>query len=194
MPDLQTESILQKNVAAASATFTSLLSISPEIRKAGELIGACLTSGNKLMTCGNGGSAADASHFATEFVCRFQSDRLPRPAISLCDSSTSLTAIGNDYGFDQVFARQLRAFARPGDVLIALTTSGQSRNIILALQAAKDLDIRSIAFLGKGGGAARGLATVDLIVPSQTTPRIQEAHVFLYHCLCEMVEPLIGSR
>ena len=134
------------------------------------------------------GQRSDASHLATEFVARFHTDRRPYPALCLTDSGSTLTAIGNDYTFDQVFARQVRAFARPGDVLVAITTSGKSRNVLLALEAARDAGVASVAFLGKGGGPTRGVAAVELLVDSDVTARVQEAHLLLYHCLCELVD------
>jgi D-sedoheptulose 7-phosphate isomerase len=180
--------LLDANVRASIANLQSLSALAQPLTRAVELTTACLLGGNKLLTCGNGGSASDAAHLATEFVARFHTDRRPYPALCLTDSGSTLTAISNDYSFEQVYARQVRAFARPGDVLIAITTSGKSRNIYLALQTAKELGVESIAFLGKGGGFTRGIAGVDLLVPSDVTARVQEAHLLLYHCLCEMVD------
>ena len=142
----------------------------------------------KLLVCGNGGSAADGADFATEFACRFINDRQPFPAINLSACGSLLTAIGNDYGFEQAFARQVRGFGRAGDVLVVLTTSGNSPNVLAALREASERGLQSIALLGREGGQARGLATVDLIVPSPVTARIQEGHKFLLHVLCEIVE------
>jgi phosphoheptose isomerase len=182
------QSLLKANIEASAATFQALASLGPSLEQAARLCTQCLLGGHKLITCGNGGSAADASHIATEFVARFHTDRRPYPAVSLTDSGSTLTAISNDYSFEQIFARQVRAFARHGDVLLAITTSGKSKNILLALQAAKELGVSSIAFLGKGGGFTRGIATVDLLVPSEVTARVQESHLLLYHCLCELVD------
>jgi D-sedoheptulose 7-phosphate isomerase len=186
-----TELLLKTNAAASAATLQSLTALAGPLAHAVRLATDCLLGGNKLITCGNGGSASDASHLATEFVCRFSSDRRPYPALSLTDTGSTLTAISNDYSFEQVFSRQVRAFAKKGDVLIAITTSGKSKNIALALEAANELGVASIAFLGKGGGFTRGLATVDLIVPSDVTARVQEAQLLLYHCLCEMVDAVL---
>src|ERR1700690_2791310 len=144
------ESLLKANAAASAATLQSLGALAEPLARAVKLATDCLLGGNKLITCGNGGSASDASHLATEFVCRFHSDRRPYPALSLTDTGSTLTAISNDYAFEQIFARQVRAFARKGDVLIAITTSGKSKNIKLALEAANELGVASIAFLGKG--------------------------------------------
>lgn len=149
----------------------------------------CLTSGCKLLACGNGGSAADAGHLTTEFVCRFCDDRNPYPAICLNALGSDLTAIGNDYGYDEVFARQVNAFGKPGDVLIVYTTSGNSQNIVRALEEAQKRGVFSIAFLGKGGGKCKGMADIDVIVEgTTTTARIQEVHHFLLHVICEGVE------
>ena len=169
------------------------IELGPEMDRALEMVKSTVRAGGTLFFCGNGGSAADASHLATEFVCRFKHDRRPYPAIALGDAGSTLLAIGNDYSFDQVFARQVRAFGQKGDVLVAFTTSGNSRNIHLALEAAREIGIQSIAFLGKGGGESKGLATVDLLVPATETIRVQEAHLLLYHAMCEAIEPLIGE-
>ena len=181
-------SIFERATGEAIATLQALAPLGPGLERAAALLGSCLTGGGKLLVCGNGGSAADGADFATEFTCRFSRDRQPYPAINLAACGSVLTATGNDYGFEQVFARQVRAFARPGDVLVAITTSGKSPNILAALQAARDLDVPSLALLGRDGGSARGLATIELIVPTAITARIQEAHKFLFHVLCEMLE------
>ena len=147
----------------------------------------CLRSGGKLLICGNGGSAADSAHIATEFTCRLKEDRRPYPAIALSVDGGLLTAIGTITAFRTFFARQVRAFAKPGDVLIALSTSGKSRNVLSAIEEARRREMKTIAFLGKGGGFTAGAADIDLIVRSGSTARIQEAHKFLLHVLCEMV-------
>ena len=184
--------ILRDAISAAVEVLESLASLEEPLSRAAELISVCLTGGSKLLVCGNGGSAADGADFSTEFTCRFVADRRAFPAINLADAASLTSAIGNDYGFEEIFARQVRAFGKKGDVLVAFTTSGNSPNVLRALEVARDLGLASIAFLGKDGGAARGLATVELIVPSQTTARIQEAHKFLAHVLCETIEPALG--
>ena len=141
-----------------------------------------------MLVCGNGGSAADAADFCTEFACRFIQDRRPYPAMNLSQGGSLLTATGNDYGFDEIFARQIAAFAQNGDVVIAISTSGNSQNIRRALEEAKSRRIDSIALLGRDGGKSKGIAQVDLIVKSDSTARIQEAHKFLLHVLCEICE------
>jgi phosphoheptose isomerase len=179
---------LETAIAAARETLRSLLDLDLQVAKAAELIEKCLRAGNKLLVCGNGGSAADASHFATEFVVRFMKDRPAYPAICLAGDGGLLTAAGNDYGFDEIFARQVAAFGLPGDVLICLTTSGKSRNVDRALKEAKARELKTIVFLGRDGGSTIGMADVDILVRSDTTARIQEAHQLLLHVLCEVVE------
>jgi phosphoheptose isomerase len=180
--------ILTGAVAAAKETLESLLDLDARVAKAADLIEQCLRAGKKLLVCGNGGSAADASHFATEFVVRFMKDRPAYPAICLAGDGGLLTAAGNDYGFDEIFARQVAAFGTPGDVLICLTTSGKSKNVIRALEQAKTRQLKTIAFLGRDGGSTIGMADVELLVRSDSTARIQEAHQLLLHVLCEIVE------
>jgi D-sedoheptulose 7-phosphate isomerase len=181
-------SILQNAIHAAVATIQSLAELQEPLNRAAQLLEQCLLGGHKLLVCGNGGSAADGADFSTEFTCRFVGDRRPYPAINLASSESLVTAIGNDYSFDEIFARQVRGFAKKGDVLVAVSTSGNSKNIVRALDEARRMEIKSIALLGRDGGAARGLASVELIVPQHTTARIQEAHKFLLHVLCEMIE------
>jgi len=179
---------LKNAVAAAEETLRSLLHLDAQLAKAADLIEQCLRGGNKLLVCGNGGSAADASHFATEFVVRFMKDRPAYPAICLTGDGGLLTAAGNDYGFDEIFARQVAAFGLPGDLLMCLTTSGKSRNVERALEEAKARKLKTIAFLGRDGGSTIGMADVDLLVRGDLTARIQEAHQLLLHVLCETVE------
>ncbi len=173
---------------AGAATFQSLQTLEPLVVQAGELISNALKDGHKVLVCGNGGSAADASHLATEFVVRYVKDRRPYPAIALTESGSTLTAASNDYDYDQVFARQVWALGKRGDVLIAFSTSGKSPSILHALDQAKKSGLGSISLLGRDGGPAKGKATIDLIVPNDSTARIQEAHTLLIHALCEMVE------
>src|SRR5262245_1407498 len=163
---------LHEAIAAAMTTLQSLVALDAQLGKAADLIDQCLRAGNKLLVCGNGGSAADASHFATELVVRFAKDRHALPAICLTSDSGILTAAGNDYGFDEIFARQVAAFGLPGDVLICLTTSGKSRNLIRALEEAKARKLRTIAFLGRDGGSSNGIADIDVLVSSDSTARV----------------------
>jgi phosphoheptose isomerase len=175
-------------------TLQSLKDLEPEVTRAADLIGQCLRVGNKLLVCGNGGSAADASHFATELVVRFAKDRPALPAICLASDTGVLTAAGNDYGFDEIFARQVAAFGVPGDVLICLTTSGKSKNLIRALEEAKAHKLKTIALLGRDGGSTIGIADVDLLVKSDSTARIQEAHQLLLHVLCQIIEARLDDK
>lgn len=147
-----------------------------------------LVAGNQLLMCGNGGSASDSAHFASEFACRFNEDRRPYPAIALAGDAGLLTAIGNDYEFNDLFARQVQAFGKKGDVLLAFSTSGKSRNILSAIEEARRRELHTVAFLGKGGGFTAGAAELEIVVDSRVTARVQEAHKFLIHAICEAVE------
>jgi D-sedoheptulose 7-phosphate isomerase len=182
---------LRDAIEAATQTLRALSSFEPQMAQAADVIDQCLRAGNKLLVCGNGGSATDASHFATELVVRFVKDRRALPAICLTSDSGILTAAGNDYGFDEIFARQVAAFGVAGDVLICLTTSGKSKNVTRALQEAKAREIKTIAFLGRDGGSTVGIADLDLLVKSDSTARVQEAHQLLLHVLCEIIESRI---
>jgi D-sedoheptulose 7-phosphate isomerase len=178
----------QRSLSDAIETFEALKGFEPQIEAAARILLDALVAGRKLMFCGNGGSAADSAHLATEFTCRFSEDRRPYPALALAVDGGLLTAIGNDYEFQDIFERQVRAFAKPGDVLVALSSSGKSRNVLSAIEEARRRDVRTIAFLGKGGGFTAGAAELEIIVPGKVTARIQEAHKFLLHALCERVE------
>jgi len=181
-------SLFEKAIRDSVATIESLRPLQPTLERAAAIVGGCLTSGGKLLVAGNGGSAADGADFATEFACRFITDRQPYPAINLAACGSLLTATGNDYGYDEVFARSVRAFGKKGDVLVVISTSGNSKSILSAIATANIAGLHTIALLGRDGGRARGLAQHELIVPSQITARIQEAHKFLLHTLCEIVE------
>ena len=173
----------------ATETFHALGALEPAVTAAAETVLASLKLGGKLLFCGNGGSAADSAHIATEFTCRFMGDRRPYPAIALTADGGLLTAIGNDYSFQDIFSRQIRAYGKKGDVLIALTSSGMSRNVLSAVEEARRAGLKTIVFLGKGGGFTKGAADIEILVPGTVTARIQEAHKFLLHVLCELVEP-----
>jgi D-sedoheptulose 7-phosphate isomerase len=179
---------LQGNLAEHLRLFRRLAVVSPDVDRAAELIASALTAGRKLMLCGNGGSAADSQHLAAEFTGRFIKDRRPLAALALSTDSSALTCIGNDYSFDDVFSRQVAALGNPGDCLIAISTSGNSRNVIRAVEAARREQIHTIGLLGKDGGFLRGLCDVPVVVPSPSTARIQEAHIFIGHTLCGLVE------
>jgi phosphoheptose isomerase len=168
--------------------------LADEIERAGEVMAASLRGGGKLLFCGNGGSAADAQHLAAEFLGHFVRERTPISALALSTDSSTLTAIGNDYGFEHVFARQIRALGRPGDVLVAISTSGRSPNVLRAAEAAREMGLRTIALSGRDGGSLAGLAEIAIVIPSESTARIQECHITIGHILCEYVdEELIGQ-
>lgn len=158
------------------------------IAEAAELISTSLQSGGKVLVMGNGGSAADAQHFAAEIVGRFLKERPGLPAIALTTDSSILTAIGNDYGFDAVFKRQVEALATSGDVVIGISTSGNSENVRQALVLAREKGCSTIGLLGRDGGSIRELCTIPLIVPSSATPRIQEGHATIVHIVCDLIE------
>ena len=179
---------LQKAIDGAVTTFRGLTALEEPLNRAAKMVLDCLTSGKKLLVCGNGGSASDATHLATEFLCRFCNDRRPYPAISLTANGEFMTAVCNDYHADEIFTRQIWGLGEKGDVLIAFTTSGKSKNVLRALEEAKRKGIESICFLGRDGGFTKGAATVDLLVPGNNTARIQEAQKLLYHVLCEIVD------
>lgn len=181
-------SLLQQAIDDSIATTRLLAPLEAPLSRAAAMVSQCLTSGHKLLVCGNGGSASDATHLATEILCRFVADRCPYPAISLTANGEYLTAVCNDYGADEIFARQIWGLAQKGDLLIALTTSGKSKNVLRALEEAKRQGIESICFLGRDGGFTKGIATMDLIAPGSSTARIQEMHKLLFHVLCETVE------
>jgi len=180
--------ILKSAIAAATKTLQSLVDLDAQVARATDLIEQCLRAGNKVLVCGNGGSASDAAHFATELVVRFAKDRPAYPALALAGDGGLLTAAGNDLGFEEIFARQVAAYGKENDLLICLTTSGKSKNVVRALDEAKTRKLKTIALLGRDGGSTIGLADVDLLVRSDSTARIQEAHTLLLHVLCEALE------
>jgi phosphoheptose isomerase len=185
--------VVTTNVADARAVLQQLLDLEGQVEAAAAIIAEALLSGHKLLACGNGGSAADASHLTTEFVARYDRERRAYPAISLASHGGDLTAIGNDYSFADLFARQVQAHGRPGDALAVFTTSGNSENIFRALVAAKDLKLKTIAFLGRDGGECAGLADVELLIGGKITARIQEGHKFLLHTICELVDEQLAD-
>ncbi len=176
------EQVAAATRAALNADFAKLV----------ELSLATIQGGGKILFFGNGGSAGDAQHLATELTVRYVSDRAPIAAIALTTDSSTLTAIGNDLGFDQLFARQIAALGRPGDLAIGITTSGKSRNVILAFDEARKLGLKTAALTGKGGGDLPGHADLLLVVPSATTARIQEMHILLGQMLCGALERGLG--
>jgi D-sedoheptulose 7-phosphate isomerase len=177
-----------------AATQRSLEALSGPLLRAIHLCFGCVTNNAKMLACGNGGSAADAQHFIAELVGRFERDRLPLAGVALNTDTSILTAVGNDYGFDQVFARQITALGQPGDVLVAISTSGNSTNVQLAIEAAHAREMNVIALTGKGGGTIGNLllpTDVHLCVPHERTMRIQEVHILLLHLLCDGIDTLL---
>lgn len=165
----------------------------PFVRLVGATI-AALRQGNKILLFGNGGSAADAQHWATELTVRYRVNRPALAALALTTDSSALTAIGNDFGFEQVFARQIEALARPGDIAIGISTSGSSPNVVAGLVRARALGCATVGFTGNDGGRLAGIVDIALIVPSSSTARIQELHVVLAHALCEAIEADLSSN
>lgn len=177
-----------------AATQRSMEILSAPLLRAIDLCFGCVTNNAKMLACGNGGSAADAQHFIAELVGRFERDRLPLAGVALNTDTSILTAVGNDYGFDQIFARQIMALGQPGDVLVAISTSGNSTNVQLAIEAAHAREMKVIALTGKGGGTIGNLLLPDdihLCVPHDRTMRIQEVHILLLHLLCDGIDTLL---
>ncbi len=162
----------------------------PDIEAACQLIATTIKNGNKVLLAGNGGSAADAQHIAAELSGRFVKDRKALPGIALTTDTSAITSIANDYGYDFVFSRQLEALAQPGDLFIGISTSGNSQGILNAITAAKANNCKTLALTGRDGGKMKGLCDVDIIVPSETTSRIQEIHILVGHILCTAVDNL----
>lgn len=184
--------LLRSGLEEHMEVFRRLATLIPPIQEAAGLVVATLSQGGKLMLCGNGGSAADSQHIAAELTGRFLKDRPPLAAMALSTDTSALTCIANDYGFNEVFSRQVTSLGRKGDCLIAISTSGNSRNVLRAAEAARAAGIRVIGLLGRDGGALRALCDIAIVVPSPTTARIQEAHIFIGHTLCAMVEEALG--
>jgi D-sedoheptulose 7-phosphate isomerase len=158
------------------------------VTRAAEIIVAALQGGHKVLLCGNGGSAADAQHFAAELVGRFETERRPLPAVALSANTSNITAIGNDYGFAEIFARQVRALGREGDVLVAISTSGDSPNVLAAVAAAREKKMKIVALAGRDGGKLAPLADAPLVVSGARTCRIQEGHITCIHVICRLVD------
>lgn len=159
-----------------------------DIDKASHMMIDALKAGNKIMVCGNGGSAADSQHFAAELSGRYKLDRDAISCVALTTDTSALTAIGNDFGFDFVFSRQVEALAKKGDILLAISTSGNSTNVIKAMNVARSMDCKVIALSGKSGGEMNNCSDLNIIIPSSSTPRIQEMHLIIEHILCDTIE------
>ena len=194
--------MIQSRIAAHFAESAQLKLAAAEalvapVARASELFVETLRSGGKILSCGNGGSAADAQHFAAELLNRFEVERAPLAAVALAMDSSTMTSIANDYAYQQVFSKPLRALGRRGDALFAISTSGNSGNVIEAIQVAHELGIRVVALTGNGGGKIAGLVRaqdVHLCVPHKRTIRIQEVHLLILHCLCDAIDTLLFPR
>ena len=175
----------EEHLKTSQATFES---IGHSVEVAAKLCIDCLKNGNKILLFGNGGSAADAQHIAAELVGRYKTERKGLAAIALTTDTSALTAIGNDYGYDLVFSRQVEALANTGDVAIGISTGGSSANVASALKLAKDLDCKTIGFSGRGGGEMNELCDINIVVPAQDTARIQEMHIVIGHTICHLID------
>lgn len=184
--------LFENNLLEHNETFARLQSVEASVNMAIEQITVAISQGGKLLLCGNGGSAADSQHIAAEFTGRFIKDRRPLPALALSTDTSALTCIGNDYSFADVFSRQVLALGKPGDVLFGISTSGNSSNVMQAVTAAKSIGIHCIGLLGRDGGSLREVCDISIIVESNTTARIQEAHIFIGHTICGAVEQALG--
>ncbi len=188
------KNIFIDNIAEHLEIINSLISLNDVVCLTGEIAGQCLKNGRKIMFCGNGGSAADSQHLAAELTGRFSHDRRPLAAIALSTDSSALTCIGNDFSFDEIFARQVSGLGHPGDLLVAISTSGNSRNVIRAVEDGRQLGIKTIGLLGHNGGQLRDLCHHSIVVPSNVTARIQECHILIGHTICGLIEQELGLR
>lgn len=197
------EAALQSRVAeqfaeSANLKLSASQPLSAPIVRAGVLLAEALRKGGKVLACGNGGSASDSQHFAAELINRFEMERAPLAALALTTDTSNLTSIANDYAYEQVFAKQLKALGRRGDVLLALSTSGNSANVLEAIRAAHELGAQVIGLTGNGGGkmaALLGAGDVHICVPHKRTARIQEVHLLVLHCLCDAIDyQLFGTK
>jgi len=179
--------ILVRSLADLADVLPKLAKLEASLQRLGHAMLKCWQGRGKVLIAGNGGSAADAMHFAEELSVRFQKNRRALAAIALCDAP-AITCAANDFGYDQVFARQIEALGNPGDVFVALSSSGNSTSIVKAIELARNRQLVTAAFLGKDGGRSRGLCDIELVVPSPRTARVQEAHKLLYHVLCEWID------
>ncbi len=190
---MDSQSIVARALTEHQATLTLVgETLAGPIADTGAVLARTLADGGTLLWCGNGGSAADSQHLAAEFSGRFKADRRPLRAVALTRDSSALTCIANDFGYEDVIARQVAAVGRPGDALVVISTSGESENVLRALRTAREGGLTTVALLGKGGGRAAPEADHALIVPSNTTARIQEAHIFIGHLWCELIESQLG--
>jgi D-sedoheptulose 7-phosphate isomerase len=188
---MNNQRILDHFKESAELKIQAASTLAHPISQAVELMFTALSNGNKVLACGNGGSAADCQHFAAELVGRFERERLPLPGLALTTDSSILTAVGNDYSYKEIFSKQVLAFGQAGDILLAISTSGNSANVIVAIEAALEREMRVVALTGKGGGAIGKLLTdadVHICVPHDRTARIQEVHLLTIHCICDGID------
>ena len=190
---MKPDALLASKVTTLITLLSSLLDRHEVVfNQSAQVFASALKQGNTIFWCGNGGSAAESSHLAVELIGRFKNNRRPLPSVSLNSDTSAITCIANDFGYDEIFARQLEGLAKPGDVLVVLSTSGKSENILRALRKANELGVTSIALLGKGGGPAANLASHAIIIESSETARIQEMHLLMGHTFCEFAEMEMG--
>jgi len=188
------QTAFDENIQTKVATKTLL---TEKIALAGQVMVDCLRAGNKILCCGNGGSAADAQHFAAELLSRLCIERRPLPAITLNTDTSTITAIANDYSFDDIFAKPLLALGNEGDILLVITTSGNSKNLVKAIKVAQELNLKVIALTGRNGGMVADTLQkndLEIRVPSQVGIRIQETHILILHCLCEIIDGLLFGK
>ena len=186
------QDLYQQALAEHRSLFDRLAALAPSVERVGDRLATAIQGGGKLMLCGNGGSAADSQHLAAELTGRLVNDRRPLAGLALSTDSSALTCIGNDYGFDAIFERQVRALGRAGDALILISTSGNSANLLRAAEAARALGVLTLGLLGRDGGKLLPLCDDALVIPSRTTARIQEAHIFIGHHWCAQIERALG--
>ena len=189
---MKVTSLFLRNLEEHKALLATLHVVNDMVLSAGMLAAQALKGGGKIMFCGNGGSAADSQHLAAELTGRFTNDRRPLAALALSTDSSALTCIGNDYSFNEVFARQVAGLGKEGDLLIAISTSGNSCNVIRAIEEARRLHIETVALLGHNGGQIRSMCEHSIVVPSMVTARIQECHILIGHSLCGLIEQELG--
>ncbi len=189
---------IKQNFHDSIATKTLAIEVLPEvIARAGNYMAKALVENQKILCCGNGGSAADAQHFASELINRFETERPSLPAIALTTDTSTITSIANDYHFDEIFTRQIKALGQPGDILLAISTSGNSRNVVNAIKAAQDRHMIVVALTGRDGGeigAVLNSQDIEIRVPAQSTARVQETHLLIIHCLCDLIDRVLFSN
>ena len=195
MSDPEIQKLIQETAdASCDALQKTARELGADLEQAARLVADAIAAGGRTLICGNGGSAADSQHMAAELVGRYLKERDAYAAVALSTDTSIMTAVANDYGFDAVFERQVRALGRAGDVLIGISTSGNSENVLRAMNAAREIGLKTVALTGRGGGKLASLADVLLAVPADHTPRIQESHSMIVHLLCEIIENLFTAE